>query len=652
MLLLAIVLAQALAIACGAWLSAWAGETHASQLTRETRGKYLPVYIAMVCATLALGFARSVWFFHVSVLASDRLHARMVRAAARAPMLFFESQPTGRILNRFSKDVNFMDDLLPYTLFDAASICVQVLGSIALACVVVPWVLLVAAPLAFAFRWVRNYYLMTGRDVKRLEAVSRSPVFTAFSESLDGLVTIRSYRKTRDFERRFIDCQDANSRAYYIYLASHRWMSIRLDALAVVLVAGTGYGAMCMKALSDVDSGLIGLALSFMLQIGPLFAWMVRQSGEVENIMVSVERVLDYCNVAPEAFLRGGETGGTGGTGETDETGTGNNSSSIAAVPSLWPREGCIQFENVCCRHRANLPLTLKGITCTIPGGSNVGIVGRTGAGKTTLVAALFRLIELDKRGSNPYSYSHSHSQSGGGGDGVGGGGVPSRIVIDGVDVSSIGLHDLRTNLSVIAQTPVLFSGTVRENLDPFSEYSDDAIWSALGEVAMRETIAGLYDSDGLSSNSGKGNNNGSSNSRLGLGSIITESGSNFSVGQRQLLCLARAILPRNRILLLDEATANVDIETDAMIQRAVRRKFATSTVLMIAHRLDTIIDCDKIMVMDNGHLVEYDSPHALLSASPTGAFAALVEQTGEDSQHRLRAQAQEASSAAHEAGI
>lgn len=318
----------------------------------------------------------------------------------------------------------------------------------------------------------------------------------------------------------------------------------------------------------EVDPVIFGLALSMLIQLGSIFQWTVRQSAEVVNQMVCVERVTEYCNVESEAAL------------EKDGDSKGDN----------WPEEGCIQVKDISIRYRNSLPLSLKRVTFNVPKGKRLGIVGRTGSGKSTLVQALFRLLEAEN----------------------------GSILIDGIDIKTLGLHKLRTGMSVISQYPVLFSGcTVRENLDPFNSYRHEEIIDALTDVQMVNTINALPD---------------------GIDSHVAESGSNFSVGERQLLCLARAMLEKSRILVLDEPTANVDGRTDKLLQEALNKSFQGATIISVAHRLDTIIDNDLILVLGGGEVLEYGSPAELIALQ--GHFTSMVNDTGVEMSQELKRRA------------
>uniref|UniRef100_A0A4W5PGK2 Multidrug resistance-associated protein 4 n=1 Tax=Hucho hucho TaxID=62062 RepID=A0A4W5PGK2_9TELE len=505
-------------------------------------------------ATIIFGFLRSLVFFNVLVNSAQTLHNRMFTAILRTPVRFFDVNPIGRILNRFSKDIGYLDSLLPWTFVDFIQVFLQILGVIIVAAVVIPWILIPVVPLLIVFLFLRRYFLQTSRDIKRLESTTRSPVFSHLSSSLQGLWTIRAFKAQQRFQQAFDAHQDLHSEAWFLFLTTSRWFALRLDGICSIFVTITTFGCLFLRD-GTVWAGSVGLALSYAVTLVGMFQWGVRQSAEVENMMTSVERVVEYTELESEAPW------------ETDKR-----------PPPDWPRHGFITFDQVNFSYFSDSPLVLKNITAVFRSREKVGIVGRTGAGKSSLISALFRLAEPD-----------------------------GRISIDGVLTAEIGLHTLRQRISIIPQDPVLFTGTMRKNLDPFSQHTDEDLWNALGEVQLRTVVEELP---------GR------------LETVLAESGSNFSVGQRQLVCLARAILRRNKILIIDEATANVDPRTDGLIQQTIREKFRECTVLTIAHRLNTIIDCDRILVLDAGRIQEYDEPYVLLQ-NQEGVFYQTVQQTG-----------------------
>ncbi|XP_004273705.2 ATP-binding cassette sub-family C member 4 isoform X1 [Orcinus orca] len=544
------------------WLSYWANEQSALNVTVNGQGnvtekldlyRYLGIYSGLTVSAVLFGIARSLLVFYVLVSSSQTLHNQMFESILRAPVLFFDRNPTGRILNRFSKDIGHMDDLLPLTFLDFIQTFLQVIGVVGVAVSVIPWIAIPLVPLGIIFFVLRRYFLQTSRDVKRLESTTRSPVFSHLSSSLQGLWTIRAYKAEERFQELFDAHQDLHSEAWFLFLTTSRWFAVRLDAICAIFVIVVAFGSLILA--KTLDAGQVGLALSYALTLMGMFQWCVRQSAEVENMMISVERVIEYTDLEKEAPWEYQKR-----------------------PPPSWPQEGVVVFDNVNFSYSLDGPLVLKHLTALIKSREKVGIVGRTGAGKSSLVAALFRLSEPE-----------------------------GKIWIDKILTTEIGLHDLRKKMSIIPQEPVLFTGTMRKNLDPFNEHTDEELWNALEEVQLKEAIEDLP---------GK------------MDTELAESGSNFSVGQRQLVCLARAILRKNRILIIDEATANVDPRTDELIQKKIREKFAQCTVLTIAHRLNTIIDSDRIMVLDSGRLKEYDEPYVLLQ-NRDGLFYKMVQQLG-----------------------
>uniref|UniRef100_A0A674F3Y4 ATP binding cassette subfamily C member 4 (PEL blood group) n=1 Tax=Salmo trutta TaxID=8032 RepID=A0A674F3Y4_SALTR len=416
--------------------------TH-EQLTYLERGKvlmYSPDVFVSFCtlfclcvgltgATIIFGFLRSLVFFNVLVNSAQTLHNRMFTAILRTPVRFFDVNPIGRILNRFSKDIGYLDSLLPWTFVDFIQVFLQILGVIIVAAAVIPWILIPVVPLLVVFLFLRRYFLQTSRDIKRLESTTRSPVFSHLSSSLQGLWTIRAFKAQQRFQQAFDAHQDLHSEAWFLFLTTSRWFALRLDGICSIFVTITTFG--CLFLRDDLKAGAVGLALSYAVTLIGMFQWGVRQSAEVENMMTSVERVVEYTELESEAPW------------ETD-----------IRPPPDWPRHGFITFDQVNFSYYADSPPVLKNITAVFRSREKVGIVGRTGAGKSSLISALFRLAEPD-----------------------------GRISIDGVLTAEIGLHTLRQRISIIPQDPVLFTGTMRKNLDPFSQHTDEDLWNALGEV-------------------------------------------------------------------------------------------------------------------------------------------------------------------------
>ncbi|XP_061827424.1 ATP-binding cassette sub-family C member 4-like isoform X3 [Nerophis lumbriciformis] len=546
------------------WLAWWASAQQKQHvnITQHLNGSlpaqldldlYLSVYAGLTAASVVFGFVRSLVYFSILVKSAQTLHNSMFEAILRTPVHFFEINPIGRILNRFSKDMGYLDSVLPWTFVDFTQVFLQVFGVIVVSSIIIPWILIPFVPLFAAILCLRRYFLQTSRDIKRLEATTRSPVFSHLSSSLQGLSTIRAFRVQEWFQKMFDDYQDLHSEAWFLFLTTSRWLAIRLDGICSIFVAVTAFG--CLYFREVLDPGAVGLALSYAVTLTGMFQWGVRQSAEIENMMTSVERLVEYTELKSEAAW------------ETD-----------TMPPPDWPTTGFITFDSVNFSYSANDPLVLQNLTLVFTSREKVGIVGRTGAGKSSLISALFRLAEPE-----------------------------GRIVIDGFQTSDVGLHTLRQRMSIIPQDPVLFTGTMRKNLDPFKQHTDEDLWNALQEVQMKAVVEDLPNK---------------------LDTMLAESGLNFSMGQRQLLCLARAILRKNRILVIDEATANVDPRTDSLIQQTIRDRFQECTVLTIAHRLNTIIDCDKILVLDAGKVQEYDEPYVLLQ-NEDGLFYQMVQQTG-----------------------
>uniref|UniRef100_T1JBD6 ABC-type glutathione-S-conjugate transporter n=1 Tax=Strigamia maritima TaxID=126957 RepID=T1JBD6_STRMM len=530
--------AWALSVGSNIWLSIWSGDKPNPDGTQDTdlRDLRLGVYGSLAFGQCVFALVASVALAYGTTFASKHLHNTMLMRVLRSPMTFFDTTPLGRIINRFSRDIDVTDYTIPSFMRAVLDGIFQLLGTIVVISLGNAFFLVVLAPLMIVYYLIQRLYIESSRQLKRLEAVSRSPIYSLFSETVNGLTTIRAFRCEDAFLKKLEDKVDYNHVIYYPILIAKRWLGIRLEAIGQLIVLSAGIFAVTGR--DTMDPGLVGLSISYALTITVLLTWLVRNWTEFETNIVSVERMKEYTELETEASWK---------------------------IPGLdlsseWPQTGAVDFKKYSTCYREGLDLVLKQISCNIRSEEKVGIVGRTGAGKSSLTLALFRLIERT--------------------EGV--------ISIDGIDIGKIGLHDLRSRLTIIPQDPVLFCGSLRMNLDPFDKYSDTDIWRALEHSHLKDFVTSLP---------------------AALNHEISEGGENLSVGQRQLVCLARALLRKTKVLILDEATAAIDLETDDLIQATIRKEFADCTIITIAHRLNTIMDSDRVMVLQNGTIVEFDSP-------------------------------------------
>uniref|UniRef100_A0A8C0T271 Multidrug resistance-associated protein 1 n=1 Tax=Canis lupus familiaris TaxID=9615 RepID=A0A8C0T271_CANLF len=538
------------------WLSAWTNDSKAFNGTNypaSQRDMRIGVYGVLGLAQGVFVLMANLLSAHGSTHASNILHRQLLNNILQAPMSFFDTTPTGRIVNRFAGDISTVDDTLPQSLRSWILCFLGIISTLVMICTATPVFIIVIIPLSIIYVSIQIFYVATSRQLKRLDSVTRSPIYSHFSETVSGLSVIRAFEHQQRFLKHNEVGIDTNQKCVFSWIVSNRWLAVRLELIGNLIVFFSSLMMVIYKATLSGDT--VGFVLSNALNITQTLNWLVRMTSEIETNIVAVERINEYIKVENEAPW------------VTDKR-----------PPPGWPSKGEIRFNNYQVRYRPELDLVLRGITCDIRSMEKIGVVGRTGAGKSSLTNGLFRILEA----------------------------AGGQIIIDGVDIASIGLHDLREKLTIIPQDPILFSGSLRMNLDPFNHYSDEEIWKALELAHLKTFVAGL---------------------QLGLSHEVAEAGDNLSIGQRQLLCLARALLRKSKILIMDEATAAVDLETDHLIQMTIQKEFSHCTTITIAHRLHTIMDSDKIIVLDNGKIVEYGSPQELLRNS--GPFYLMAKEAG-----------------------
>ncbi|RWR88755.1 ABC transporter C family member 2 [Cinnamomum micranthum f. kanehirae] len=556
---------EVLRVSSSTWLSVW---TDQSSSKRYGAGFYNLIYALLSCGQVLVTLLNSYWLIISSLYAAKRLHDAMLSSILRAPMVFFHTNPIGRIINRFAKDLSDIDRNVAILVNLFLSQVSQLLSTFVLIGIVSTISLWAIMPLLILFYAAYLYFQSTSREVKRLDSITRSPVYAQFGEALNGLSTIRAYKAYDRMANINGKSMDNNVRYTLVHMSADSWLAIRLETLGGTMIWLTATFAVMQNQRAENQvafASTMGLLLTYALNITNLLQAILHLASMAENSLNAVERAGTYIELPSEAPAV-----------------IENN-----RPPPGWPSSGTIKFEDVVLRYRSELPPVLHGLSFTILATEKIGVVGRTGAGKSSMLNALFRIVELER----------------------------GRIFIDDYDISKFGLTDLRKVLGIIPQSPVLFSGTVRFNLDPFSEHNDADLWEALERAHLKDVIR---------------------RDPLGLEAEVSEAGENFSVGQRQLLSLARALLRRSKILVLDEATAAVDVRTDALIQKTIREEFKSCTMLIIAHRLNTIIDCDRVLLLDAGQVLEFDTPEDLLLKEES-AFSKMVRSTGAANAQYLR---------------
>jgi ABC-type multidrug transport system fused ATPase/permease subunit len=566
------------------WLAVWTsavsepidvfGRTYPPQTDgKGAQYEYVITYAIILAVSFIAAFIRTQTIVQGGARSSNQLLKLMTARILRAPMHYFETTPLGRILNRFTYDTEVLDITLTQNMTMLMTASGWFFTAIILMAAILPWQLISLALILIVYWLLLLHYRKSAVDLQRLDAVCRSPVQAQLAEVLDGTSTIRAFDRGPYFSQLFQSSLDESSASMMNFLAAQTWLRVRVQIIGGTAVLFSVCFVVGLNDVLNISPGLAAMLIIWRSNFTICLGFMIQAISESEASMTSVERVLAMLQLPQE------------------EEEVGATSTVLVKPEQQWPTSGKLEFASVSLRYRPGLPLSLDGLSFSLQSGQRCGVVGRTGAGKSTLTAALFRLVEIEE----------------------------GRILLDGVDLANISLADVRgrkNGMTIIMQDPVLFAGTLRECLDPFGESSDEEVLDALISVRVA---------------------NAANRGMSALEDYVEDGGKNFSVGERQLLCLGRAILARPRLLVLDEATASVDSETDAFIQKMLRTRFQGTTLLTIAHRLHTVIDYDVILALDNGKAVEFGTPAELLEKDDNGLFAGLVDSTGRESSSALR---------------
>jgi ABC-type multidrug transport system fused ATPase/permease subunit len=522
-------------------LSLWLMQPYADQ---QSLPMYGDIYFGLLIVTILADIIRTNYYFFVFLYGTNSFHNDMLKGLLRTSIGFFESNPSGRILYRASRDQKVIDELLPSILLYALEGLLTSIGSMIIICIIKSYIILLFIVMVPFFLLLYKYYVRSRRQLKRLENFTRSPIFEIFSSTLNGLIIIRVFNAKDHLIKLFANRIDKNICAYINMEGASRWFAVRLGVM-------TFFNTLIITILmivyrNEIQPSLIALCLTYAISIPKSLQLTIQQMSNATLLMTSAERIHEYGQLPPEEDHGGHQR--------------------LVNTSPKWPTHGIIKFRNYSLRHRSGLDTVIKNINLQVESDQKIGIIGRTGAGKSSIFKGIFRFIHRSN--------------------------IDGEILIDDIDISRITLNHLRSHLSIIPQHPILFSESLRYNLDPFNHYSDEQCWMALEDVQLKQFV---------------------SNHSTGLLMPIAESGNNLSVGQCQLICIARAILKKSKILLIDEATANVDQKTDEIIQTVFTNKFQDRTVLTIAHRLSTLAQCDRIVVLDKGIIVDFDTPMNIL---------------------------------------
>ncbi|KAG8438542.1 hypothetical protein GDO86_004924 [Hymenochirus boettgeri] len=548
-------------VAIDYWLASWTSETsnmsnmngNSTNLneTNTTQNFYITGFTILSATGIILCLFASLTVELLGLTSAKNLHDNLLNKIILAPIRFFDTTPLGLILNRFSADTNIIDQHIPPTLESltrSTLLCLSAIGVISYA---TPIFLVALIPLGIAFYFIQKYFRVASKDLQELDDNTQLPLLCHFSETAEGLTTIRAFKHEARFKQRMLELTDTNNMAYLFLSAANRWLEVRTDYLGACIVLT----AAVFSITYGLNSGIVGLGLTYALTVTNYLNWVVRNLADLEVQIGAVKKVNSFLNIESECY-----------EGATDQQ----------QVADDWPQNGEIKISDLCVRYESNLKPVLKHVKAYIKPGQKVGICGRTGSGKSSLSLAFFRMVDI----------------------------FDGKIVIDGVDISQLPLQTLRSRLSIILQDPVLFSGSIRFNLDPECQCNDDRLWEALDIAQLKNLVKSLPG---------------------GLDAMVTEGGENFSVGQRQLFCLARAFVRKSSILIMDEATASIDMATENILQKVVMTAFADRTVVTIAHRVSSILDADLVLVFSEGILIESDTAANLL-ANTDGLFTYLVK--------------------------
>ncbi|XP_062839294.1 ATP-binding cassette sub-family C member 9 isoform X6 [Anolis carolinensis] len=538
-------------VAIDYWLAKWTSPVNKTETWCSSETCSMAVFSILSGAGIVLCLVTSLTVEWMGLTAAKNLHHDLLNKIILGPIRFFDTTPLGLILNRFSADTNIIDQHIPPTLESLSRSTLLCLSAIGMISYATPLFMAALVPLGIAFYFIQKYFRVASKDLQELDDSTQLPLLCHFSETAEGLTTIRAFRDEPRFKQRMLELTDTNNIAYLFLSAANRWLEVRTDYLGAIIVLTAA-----VASISQTDTaGLVGLGLLYALTITNYLNWVVRNLADLEVQMGAVKKVNSFLNMESENY---------------------DGTMDISQVPKDWPQEGEIKIENLCVRYENNLKPVLKHVKAYIKPGQKVGICGRTGSGKSSLSLAFFRMVDI----------------------------FDGRIVIDGIDISKLPLDMLRSRLSIILQDPILFSGSIRFNLDPECKCTDDTLWEALEIAQLKNLVKSLPG---------------------GLDAIVTEGGENFSVGQRQLFCLARAFVRKSSILIMDEATASIDMATENILQKVVMTAFADRTVVTIAHRVSQILNADIILVFSDGSLLECDTPANLL-LKEDGLFTTLVK--------------------------